>query len=91
MPRRFDIKPGGSEPGPEGEGMCLFSVAIPGDGARRGGVALPMPESVSSQTSKGGIIHNSFQFTHTHINTQVLYIYTHIHILYITMCVSIDR
>lgn len=45
-PRRFDIKPGGSEPGPDGDGICL-PEAIPGDGARRGGVARPNPESVS--------------------------------------------
>ena len=51
IPRRFDIKPGGKEPGPDGEGICLLNVAIPGDGARRGGVALPIPESISSQIS----------------------------------------
>lgn len=45
-PRRFDIKPGGSEPGPDGDGICL-PEAMPGDGARRGGVARPNPESVS--------------------------------------------
>lgn len=47
-PRRFDIKPGGKEPGPEGDGICLPDAAIPGDGARRGGVARPNPESVSN-------------------------------------------
>lgn len=45
-PRRFVIKPGGSEPGPDGDGICL-PEAMPGDGARRGGVARPNPESVS--------------------------------------------
>lgn len=45
--RRFDINPGGSDPGPEGDGKCLPDGPIPGDGARRGGVARPKPESVS--------------------------------------------
>lgn len=43
---RFVMSPGGRLPGPEGEGRCLIGP-IPGDGARRGGVALPKPESVS--------------------------------------------
>lgn len=41
------IKPGGNEPGPDGDGKCRFDGAMPGDGARRGGVARPKPESVS--------------------------------------------
>jgi len=43
---RFVISPGGSEPGPDGDGRCRI-LLMPGDGARRGGVALPRPESVS--------------------------------------------
>lgn len=46
-PRRFDTRPGGKDPGPDGDGICLPDSAIPGDGARRGGVARPNPESVS--------------------------------------------
>lgn len=46
------IKPGGSEPGPDGEGKWRLDGPIPGDGARRGGVARPNPESVS----KWGIV-----------------------------------
>jgi hypothetical protein len=48
-PRRFVIKPGGKEPGPEGDGKCLVEEdePIPGDGALRGGVARPSPESES--------------------------------------------
>lgn len=45
-PRLF-IKPGGSEPGPDGDGKWRPDGPIPGDGARRGGVARPKPESVS--------------------------------------------
>lgn len=41
--RRFVISPGGREPGPDGEG----NVRTPGDGALRGGVARPRPESAS--------------------------------------------
>lgn len=44
--RRLVISPGGRLPGPEGDGKCLIGP-IPGDGARRGGVARPKPESVS--------------------------------------------
>lgn len=75
MPRRFVIKPGGNEPGPDGEGICLFSVCMPGEGARRGGVALPMPESISSQTSKG-IIHKKFTYTHnqSHLTIFVFFV-----------------
>lgn len=53
-PRRFDIKPGGNEPGPEGDGICLpeAPIPIPGDGARLGGVARPSPESVSNRQAK---------------------------------------
>lgn len=49
MPRRF-IKLGcGKDPGPLGEGKWRPEDAepIPGDGARRGGVARPNPESES--------------------------------------------
>lgn len=45
--RLLFIKPGGSEPGPDGDGKWRPEGPIPGDGARRGGVALPKPESVS--------------------------------------------
>lgn len=47
--RRLFMKPGGSEPGPDGDGKCRPDGPIPGDGARRGGVARPKPESVSGQ------------------------------------------
>lgn len=46
-PRRFVINPGGSEPGPDGEGRWRLDGPIPGDGARLGGVARPRPESES--------------------------------------------
>lgn len=46
------MKPGGREPGPEGDGKCRPDGPIPGDGARRGGVARPKPESVSSHNAK---------------------------------------
>ena len=39
---RLEKSPGGSDPGPDGEGRCL---AMPGEGARRGGVARPSPLS----------------------------------------------
>lgn len=45
-PLLYRPRDGGREPGPrppEGEGKCL----TPGEGALRGGVALPRPESVS--------------------------------------------
>lgn len=45
--RLLFIKPGGSEPGPDGDGKWRPDGPIPGDGARRGGVARPKPESVS--------------------------------------------
>lgn len=41
----FDMSPG-KLPGPEGDGKCRMGP-IPGEGALRGGVALPNPESVS--------------------------------------------
>ena len=48
---RFDISPGGNDPGPDGDGICLpvddEDGPMPGDGARLGGVARPKPESVS--------------------------------------------
>jgi hypothetical protein len=40
------MRPGGKDPGPEGEGRCLM-LPIPGLGALLGGVALPRPLSVS--------------------------------------------
>lgn len=43
---RFVMRPGGKDPGPEGEGRCLI-LPMPGLGARLGGVALPSPLSVS--------------------------------------------
>lgn len=46
-PRLF-IKPGGREPGPDGDGKWRLDCPMPGDGARRGGVARPKPESVST-------------------------------------------
>lgn len=46
--RRLFMKPGGNEPGPEGDGRWRPDGPIPGDGARRGGVARPRPESVSA-------------------------------------------
>lgn len=53
--RRFVIKPGGNEPGPEGDGKCRPMTCepppIPGEGALRGGVARPKPESVSAFNS----------------------------------------
>lgn len=55
MPRRFDIKLGcGKEPGPLGEGKWRPDDEpdpMPGDGARRGGVARPKPESESDRFS----------------------------------------
>lgn len=45
--RRLFIKPGGSEPGPDGDGRWRPDGPMPGDGARLGGVARPSPESVS--------------------------------------------
>lgn len=42
------MKPGGNEPGPDGDGKWRPDGPIPGDGARLGGVARPKPESVSS-------------------------------------------
>ena len=45
---RFVIRPGGKDPGPEGEGRCLM-LPIPGLGARLGGVARPRPLSVSAR------------------------------------------
>lgn len=48
--RLFDIRLGcGSEPGPDGDGKWRDDdpVPMPGDGARRGGVARPKPESES--------------------------------------------
>lgn len=55
-PRRFDIKLGcGKEPGPLGEGKWRPDEdpdPMPGDGARRGGVARPKPESESDGLSK---------------------------------------
>lgn len=45
-PRRLVIKPGGNDPGPDGDGRWR---GIPGEGARRGGVALPSPESESTR------------------------------------------
>lgn len=50
-PRLF-IKPGGNDPGPDGDGKWRFDGPIPGDGARRGGVARPKPESVSMHNFK---------------------------------------
>lgn len=44
---RLFIKPPGNEPGPDGDGKWRDEGPIPGDGARRGGVARPRPESVS--------------------------------------------
>lgn len=67
IPCRFVIKPGGKEPGPDGEGMCLLNVAIPGDGALRGGVALPIPESISSQNIKDYHIIRARQLQNLHI------------------------
>lgn len=56
IPRRFDIKLGcGKEPGPLGEGKWRPEddpEPIPGDGARRGGVARPKPESESDKLSR---------------------------------------
>lgn len=46
-PRLF-MKPGGNEPGPDGDGKWRLDCPTPGDGARRGGVARPNPESVST-------------------------------------------
>lgn len=45
-PRLF-MKPGGREPGPDGDGKWRPDGPMPGDGARLGGVARPKPESVS--------------------------------------------
>lgn len=50
-PRLF-MKPGGNEPGPDGDGKCRPDGPIPGDGARLGGVARPNPESVSRHQAK---------------------------------------
>lgn len=41
------MRPGGSDPGPEGEVRCL-TLPIPGLGARLGGVPRPKPLSVSA-------------------------------------------
>lgn len=45
------IRPGGKDPGPDGEGRCLMlptQFPMPGLGARLGGVARPSPLSVST-------------------------------------------
>lgn len=47
--RRLDIRPGGRDPGPDGDGKCLV-LPIPGLGALLGGVARPKPLSVSAWT-----------------------------------------
>lgn len=44
--RRLFMKPG-NEPGPDGDGRWRLAP-MPGEGARRGGVARPKPESVST-------------------------------------------
>lgn len=41
------MRPGGNEPGPDGDGKWRAPGPMPGDGARLGGVALPRPESES--------------------------------------------
>lgn len=42
------MRPGGNEPGPDGDGKCRTDdEPMPGDGARLGGVARPNPESES--------------------------------------------
>lgn len=46
-PRLFVMRPGGSDPGPDGDGKCRLEGPMPGDGARLGGVARPSPESES--------------------------------------------
>jgi len=78
-PRRFDIKPGGKEPGPEGDGICLpeAPIPIPGDGARLGGVARPSPESVSNRQAReqGGIrVNRGIQraFGHMHKTDRIV-------------------
>lgn len=43
------MRPGGSEPGPDGDGKWRAPGPMPGEGARLGGVALPKPESESIQ------------------------------------------
>lgn len=52
--RRLFIKPGGSDPGPDGDGRWRPDGPMPGDGARLGGVARPSPESVSEHDCGGG-------------------------------------
>ena len=68
------MKPGGNEPGPDGDGKCLPERPIPGDGARLGGVARPKPESVSvlcTQWRQRGILGNleeMHELQHTHLD-----------------------
>lgn len=50
-PRLFVMSPGGSDPGPDGDGKCRLEGPMPGDGARLGGVARPSPESESGSQS----------------------------------------
>lgn len=65
------MSPGGKEPGPDGDGKCRptpCELPIPGDGARRGGVARPKPESVSafeSPWSGGGWVEQNTTTTAT--------------------------
>lgn len=70
--RRFVISPGGREPGPDGDGRCRPTTCeppIPGDGALRGGVALPKPESVSAFIVRHDK-HNSGQYHGTRNETK---------------------
>lgn len=60
--RRLFMKPGGNEPGPDGEGKWRPDGPMPGEGARRGGVARPRPESVSARRSNV----QTHIHTHTH-------------------------
>lgn len=70
---RLVTRPGGSEPGPEGDGK----VRKPGEGARRGGVARPRPESVPNESQNRPRDHKQPQvckntgacITQTHIQT----------------------
>lgn len=53
----------GSEPGPEG--ICLPSMAIPGEGARLGVIVPPIPESSLGHNAIGQFIIVTIQITYS--------------------------
>lgn len=61
------MKPGGNDPGPDGDGKCRFECPMPGDGARRGGVARPKPESVSACIHKAAAAGETYIYRYSRI------------------------